>query len=142
MASLAVTNDNDDCEQKLASLAVTNNDDDFEQRKTSAILMLRDGNGDKLNGEPLLLGKVLEFISDDAKTFYHFILSSRVKQFDKQELHQQCESILLHLHMEMIANVKKKYEGEEYPPFIQTANDGELNDVRILLTEEGMDIRW
>ena len=38
--------------------------------------------------------------------------------------------------------MKEKYEGNEYnSPFIKTANDGELNDVLILLNEdEGMDI--
>ena len=42
--------------------------------------------------------------------------------------------------MKMISNVKKKYKGKTYPPFIQAAHDGNVEDVRILLLEDGMDV--
>ena len=42
--------------------------------------------------------------------------------------------------MKMIIEVKQKYKGERFPPFIQAAFDENIKDVRILLLEEGMDM--
>ena len=44
------------------------------------------------------------------------------------------------LPLVMISKVKEKYKGEEFPPFIQAAFDGNREDVRILLLEDGMDV--
>ena len=42
--------------------------------------------------------------------------------------------------VEKISEVKEKYKGKNFPPFIQAACDGNIEDVRILLSEDGMDV--
>lgn len=39
-----------------------------------------------------------------------------------------------------IPEVKRKYKGKDYPPFLQAALDGNVEDVRILLSEKWMDV--
>ena len=39
-----------------------------------------------------------------------------------------------------ISKVKEKYKGKMFPPFIQAAYVGNVEDVRILLSEDGMDV--
>ena len=39
-----------------------------------------------------------------------------------------------------ISKVKRKYKGKRFPPFIQAAYVGNVEDVRILLSEDGMDV--
>ena len=77
----------------------------------------------------------LKIASRDGHTQIMELLKAKEKGKEEEEEKKHNEA-----PHKMISEVKEKYKGKYLPPFIQAAFDGNVEDVRILLLEDDMDV--
>ena len=78
--------------------------------------------------------------NDDGKTPLDIAKNDEIRTLLKEKEEEEKKRFEALPLVKKISEVKEKYKGTRYPPFIQATHDGNVEDVRILLLEDGMDV--